>query len=433
MNALPWIAAALVGSTTLFLIWRGALVLMLLLIGSLFLGWVSPTHLEVAGSFDVHAALIVFIAIALCFGLARGFVRDTSFGLPMTALACLWLGALLMPVLRGESTPFLALNASKEFMMLFAYFAMVTFVRGMRDLRFAWRAILWLGIYYSLIEIAAQMVGPALIDRMAVDYRPDAFGLWKLYLGFWPVILITLLYAVFAYCQGRRRSLPLLLLALAGLMLTFFRSYLLAFLAIVPCLLLLVRAARESRRAVVELAVVFAFAAALGLLLAGNAFVDASDSFAFSGLRELRDQTGGALAGRQAYEHTLFELTAQRPLFGFGFVQRESAIVQQLSLPAFAGSSLGFIDAGWADVLVKFGYVGGATLLLTWLWILKRVFGIARRTESADVRVRALTVAALILIYIIVLPVHAPLTHSFGLLPLALALGILDGEARREA
>ena len=427
MNALPWIAAALIGSTTLFLIWRGTLVFVLLLIGTLFLGWVRPESLEIAGAFDVHAAIMIFVAIATAFGLTTGLVRTTTFGKPVMVLGGLWLIGLLMPVLRGDSTLWLALNASKEFMTLFAYVATVQFLRSQRDLRLAWRIILLFGVYYSLVEIAAQILGPALITKMAVDHRLDAFGLWKVYLRFWPVIVIALLYGVFAYCQGRRAALPLLLLTLAGTLLTFFRSYLLAILAVVPCLLIAVRAARESRRAVIELAVVFGFAVAIGALLAGHALSDASDSFMFSGLRELRDQSGGALAGRRAYAEMLFELASQRPLFGFGFIERDSEIAQHLSLGA---GSLGFIDAGWADVLVKFGYLGGATLLLTWLWIFKRALNLARRTNSVEVRLRALTVSALILVYIIVLPVHAPLTHSFGLLPLALALGILDGEQR---
>ena len=49
------------------------------------------------------------------------------------------------------------------------------------------------------------------------------------------------------------------------------------------------------------------------------------------------------------------------------------------------------------------------------------------------VRTRALTAAALVLVYIQVLPVHAPLTHSCGLMPLALVLGILEGDARSAA
>jgi hypothetical protein len=433
VNALPWIAAALVGSTTVFLVWRGAVVLALLLVASQFLGWVDPSQLEIAGAFDVHAAIMIIVAVALAFGLTRGVVRDSHFGTPMAILAALWLMSLLAPVLRQESTLWLAINASKEFMTLFAYFAVVSFLRSERDLRHGWAAIILVGMYYCVIEVIAQFLGPALIDRMAVDYRRDAFGLWKLYLGFWPVILVMLFHSVFEYCQGRRAALLPLLLGIAGLLLTFFRSYLLATLLVIVILLMLVRAARQSPRAITELTVICVFGVGVALLLAGEAFLDASDSFMFSGVRELREQTGGALGGRRAYTEMLFNLTSQRPLFGFGFVERDSALVQSLLLPMFAGASLGFIDAGWADVVVKFGYVGGALLLLTYLWIFKRALSLARRTESAVVRVRALTAAALVLVYIIVLPVHAPLTHSFGLLPLALVLGIVDGEARRES
>jgi hypothetical protein len=406
------------------------LVLVLMLIATQFLGWVDPTHLEVAGAFDVHAAIITLVAIAIAFGLARGRVRATHFSAPFMALGAIWFAALLMPVFRHESTLWLALNASKEFMTLFAYFAAVLFLRSERDLRLAWTGLLICGVAYSLTEVAAQFLGQALISHMSIDYRPDEFGLQKLYLRFWPVILVTLLYAVFAYCQGRRSALPLLVIALAGILLTFFRSYLLATLAVVPALLVLVRAARDSRQATLELVTVFVFVVGIALLLAGQDFANASDSFMFSGLRELRDQSGGALAGRRAYAEMLFELASQRPLLGFGFIARDSELVHALALPSFAGSTLGFIDAGWADLLVKFGFLGGGALLSAYLWMFKRALRIARRTGSVEVRIRALTAAALILIYLIVLPVHAPLSNSFGLLPLALVLGILDGEAR---
>jgi hypothetical protein len=430
MSALPWIAAALVGSATLFLIWRGTIIFALLLLASQFLGWVDPASLEIAGAFDVHAAIMVIIFIAMAFGLARGMVRHTHFGMPMTLLAALWLGATLMPVLRGESTLWLALNASKEFMVLFAYFGVVLFLRSERDLRTGWMAVLLFAGYYCAIELLAQFMSHSLIDHMAVDYRPDMFGLWKLYLRFWPIILVLLFYSVFQYCQGKRAALLPMLLAITGLLLTFFRSYLLASLVVIGALLLLVRAARQSPRAVTELGILGALAVGLAAMLAGQAFLEASDSFMLSGLRELSEGSGGALAGRRAYSEMLFNLTQQRPLFGFGFIERDAALIRDLDLPVFAGASLGFVDAGWADVLVKFGYLGGAALLLAYLWIFKRAFSLARQTDDDALRARALTAAALVLVYVIVLPVHAPLTHSFGVLPLALVLGMVDGEAR---
>jgi hypothetical protein len=414
-------------------VWRGAIVLAILLLASQFLGWVNPNSLAIAGAFDVHAGIMLIVMVAIAFGLVRGFPGGTRFAAPMTVLAGLWLMSMLAPVLRGESSLWLAVNASKEFMTLFAYFAVVLYLRSERDLRLGWTAILLLGTYYCAIEIIVQFFGLSLIQHMEVDHRQDAFGLWKVYLGFWPVILVLLIHSIFSYCQGRRAALVPLLLGLAGLLLTFFRSYLLATIAVVGLLLLLVRAARQSPRAVGELGIAAAVAVGLAILLAGQAFLEASDSFALSGLRELSDQSGGALAGRRAYAELLFNLTLQRPMFGFGFIERDSALFQSLSLPIASGATLGFVDAGWADALVKFGYVGGALLLLTYLWIFKRALAIARRTESSLVRTRALTAATLVLVYIIVLPVHAPLTHSFGLLPLALVLGIVDGEARRQS
>jgi hypothetical protein len=430
MSALPWIAAAIIGSATVFLLWRGAIVFALLLVATQFLGWVDPASLEIAGAFDVHAAIMVIIFIAIVFGLSRGWVGGTVFGAPMVMLACLWLMATLLPVLRGDSSFWLALNASKEFMVVFAYFGVVLFLRSEGDVRTGWTAILLVAGYYCVIEVIAQFMGRSLMTHMAVDYRQDLFGLWKLYLRFWPVILVLLFFSVFQYCQGRRSSLLPLLLGLGGLLLTFFRSYLLASIAVIAALLLFVPAARRSTRSATELAILGCLATGIALLLAGQSFTDVSDSLMFSGLRELREQSGGALAGRRAYAEMLFDLTQQRPLLGFGFIERDSQLVRSLDLPVFAGASLGFVDVGWADLLVKFGYLGGAALLLVYLWIFKRALSLAKHTDSPEVRARALTAAAMVLVYLIVLPVHSPLTHSFGVLPLALVLGLVDGEAR---
>jgi hypothetical protein len=89
---------------------------------------------------------------------------------------------------------------------------------------------------------------------------------------------------------------------------------------------------------------------------------------------------------------------------------------------------LGFLDKGDVDVAVKFGYVGRVILYGASLWVVMILLKLARRNMSPSLTVRALTMGAVVGVFLIVQPVHAPLSYSFGLLPLGIALGLIDRE-----
>jgi hypothetical protein len=117
----------------------------------------------------------------------------------------------------------------------------------------------------------------------------------------------------------------------------------------------------------------------------------------------------------------------QSPYLGFGFIDKDSEYGQRVQR-LVAGKTLGFLDKGNVDVVLKFGYVGAATLYGTVAALMVTLVALARRHGRTLLGVRALTVSAVLVVFLIVQPVHAPLTYSFGLLPLGLALGLLDRE-----
>ena len=140
-----------------------------------------------------------------------------------------------------NSSLFFSLKASKEFMTAFTYFGVFLFLRTERDIEWGWRFLLWLGLYYSGLEILSQVFGEALLKHMTFDYRREAHWFWKVYVSFWPVMLITFLHSFFELTQYARRSHLSLILGLCGILLTFFRSYLLGVLCAIPLCLLLAR------------------------------------------------------------------------------------------------------------------------------------------------------------------------------------------------
>ena len=88
---------------------------------------------------------------------------------------------------------------------------------------------------------------------------------------------------------------------------------------------------------------------------------------------------------------------------------------------------LGFIDKGDLDVAVKFGYIGLILLYAVIVYLIRILLAVARK-NSEKPAVHCLAVATMLMVFLIVQPVHAPLTHSFGLLPLGIALGLIDRE-----
>ena len=412
---------------------RGAVLLAILLPASELLGFLDPMTLAIKGAFDIHALVMIIVVIMIAASLGRiGELRHARFFAPFMVLVAFWLCGWIMPVARGESTAWQALEASKEFMMLLAYPAVFLFLRTERESKLAWLLLIGLGAYYCVLEIVVQFAGLALLGKLTYFYRPDDFGLWKLYVQFWSVILYFFLYHFFAYLTHGKLRPGLLMLASLGLFLTFYRSYVLAAVVATPAVLLLARLplTRMIKAGASAMVGLVAVIGATAVLATGQGadVTQIGRALVFSGVEEISNSSGGSLEGRREYGNNLYELADRRPWLGYGFINQESQFAQRLGLPGFAASVLGFVDKGSADIFVKFGYAGGAMVYAAFAWIALRAIGIARRTRTAALSAKALTVAAVILISFIVQVVHAPLSYSFALLPLALALGIVDRE-----
>lgn len=413
------------------LVWLepGLLVLVLLLPASQFFGVVDPMTLAVAGRFDIHALLIVLlVATALLLGGPARELRHGSFRAPVIVLILVWMIGTALPVLRGESTAWQAIEASKEQMMLFGYFATFLVVREARSIRVGWQALVFFGVGYSVLSILGQVAGPSVLAVLDYDTQPDLLGLTKIYIPFWPLILLGMYAGFTRWLAGHPNGKWVFALCTVGLVLTFFRSYLLASIVTLFFLAWMLRVPGTRLAAVGgSLALVGVLAViVVGLGTGRGGVPKVADAFVLSGITELATGTGGALAGRAAYVQQLVAVTEQRPLGGYGFLNPESTGAARLPLESFAGSTLGFIDNGLADMIVKFGY-GGATLVyLTWVVVLFRAVRMARAPLPLELRAMAATVAGTIATFLMVQPVHAPLSYSFGLLPLVLALALLD-------
>ncbi len=411
---------------------RGAAVLLLLLPASQMLGFVDPMSIAEKGIFDIHLLIgIVIVGLIAASGNHLGELREGRFLAPLIILTLLWCYGVLYPLTTGASSLFYSLKASKEFLTVFCYFGIMLFVRTERDVRWGWRCLLGLGLYYSLVEIAVQVFGESLLSQMTFDYRREGQWFWKIYLSFWPVILITFLHAFFEISHNVRRTYFNFLLGSLGLLLTFFRSYLLGVAGAIPLILTFARKGLSTIMVqFIILGTVIASAIVMVALFAGNGHEKKGnlfDRFITSGLVELQTQKGGALEGREAFAKDRRKILQQSPYLGFGFIDKDSKaglrFRQQLT-----GDMLGFIDKGDLDTALKFGYIGQTILYGTFVYLAWILIRLANQRLQPTLNVRCLALAATVVVFLVVQPVHAPLTYSFGLLPFGIALGLIERE-----
>lgn len=411
---------------------RGAAVLLMLLPASQMLGLIDPLAIAAKGIFDIHLFILILTLGLILLSVHR--LRELSratFVIPYMILFLLWIYGVVFPVATNNSSLFFSLKASKEFMTVFTYFGVFLFLRTERDVEWGWRFLLWLGLYYSGLEILSQVLGETLLKHMTFDYRRESHWFWKVYVSFWPVILITFLHTFFELTQYARRSYLSLILGTCGILLTFFRSYLLGVVGAIPLCLLLARQSvlRIASKGLLLGGMIAVAVLVVTLLISGSldSMGKMFDLFISSGFDEMQTQKGGALEGREVYAKERRKILNGSPYVGYGFIDKDSE-AGILFRKQIIGDLLGFIDKGDLDVALKFGYLGQVLLYGTFAYFSWSLIRIARQNIQTLLSVRCLALATTVIVFLVVQPVHAPLTYSFGLLPFGIALGLIDRE-----
>lgn len=412
---------------------RGNLVLLLLLPASEFLGFVDPMRIAVKGVFDLHALFAVILLIAVASSARRyvDILPGAKFKWHMAIFFLFWCYGVLYPWSKGYSSLFYSLKSSKEFMTIFGYFAVLLFLKNRNEVALGWMYLCAFGLYYSFVEILGQFTGPSLSGILSYDMRPEEPIFTKIYVTFWPVILFALLYYFYSISRNVAKPYVRAFITLLGLMLTFFRSYLLATIVSVP--LVLVLAGQGLGKSVYRILVLGVILSASFLAVSftvGSGFGSVghfSEKFVGSAITELATHSGGALLARERVAKVRERFLMRNPLTGYGFLDKDSALGRRVPW-TIKGDSIGFIDRGILDIPAKFGYAGCGAFLVTVFHMVVRLIFMARKFDDEWFKVRCMTVATILMISIAVLPVHAPLTYSFFLLPLGIALGLIEKE-----
>lgn len=414
---------------------KGSLILMMLLPASEFLGFVDPMRIAVKGMFDIHALIVLIIFITIIVSLQKiQILASSNFIIPFIVFIFIWLFGVIYPYISGNSSIYYSLKASKEFMTIFSFFSIVLFFKTQKDIDFGWKCLIFFGIYYSILEITGQFVGPFLKSMMSYHMRREDVFFWKIYAPFWPVIIVALYYFYFEFALQKSKPVFKLGITAFGLLLTFFRSYLLATMVALP--LVIIFTGVGFSLALLRTTLLGVFCGTCLIMLVFISFVMGSealsvgsitDKFLVSAIKEVTTQSGGSLQGREKVTERRRELLSKSPYIGYGFIEKESKFGKQAKR-IVDGDNLGFIDMGLLDVPIKFGYIGFAVLMINIIYIFRSLIRMSKASENIIFKVRCLTIAAVLITFILVLPVHAPFTYSYGLLPLGISLGLIEKE-----
>ncbi|MEZ4601746.1 MAG: O-antigen ligase family protein [Syntrophotaleaceae bacterium] len=411
------------------------MILLMLLPASEFLGFVDPMKIAVKGIFDIHAliALIIFASILVSLHKIKIFIKSPFF-IPISIFFLFWLYGVLYPWISGNSSLFFSLKSSKEFLTIFSFLAVLLFIDTRKGVELGWKYLVWLGIYYSVLEILGQVIGPVLKANMTYHMRSEEAFFWKIYAPFWPVILISLYKSYYEYAQEISRPFVKLGLSAIGLLLTFFRSYLLAAFVALPTILLICGKGISKtfvRSTLFVFAICFCLIALVFMSFTiGNDFASINKithKFVFSAVEEITTHTGGSLIGREKVAESRERLLEKQPYFGYGFIDKDSKFGRN-ARKIITGDNLGFIDMGILDIPIKFGNVGFMIMVMNIILIICVLVKINKQYDNGMFKARCMALAAVSMTYLFVLPVHAPLTYSYGLLPFGISLGLIERE-----
>src|SRR3569832_638130 len=249
-------------------------------------------------------------------------LKGALFAGPMWVFIGLWTYGVLYPVYQNYSILFYSRRASVEFMTLFVYFGVFLVLRTRSHVEQAWRFIFLVALFYSSFEIAALAFGGRLREYFNYPMFHESVYFWHVILPFWPLILIAFMVAFFELALGVSRPMLRLWLLGIGLLLTFFRSYLLASMVAIPTVLLLSGQGilRTAGKGMLLAGLLGAVLLGVVMLLGGGeGFEKISDDFVTSGVTEVMTDTGSSLGARAQYAEGRQKIFEESPYLVYGF------------------------------------------------------------------------------------------------------------------
>lgn len=421
---------------------RWFLVFSIFAVISQFFGIVAENDFAELGIFNINSTLLIIYFIAILLSVTRlSEFRKSLFFYPFIAIMLLLAHGIIYPWAQDFSTLFYSIKQSKDFVNYIAFFAIFLYIRSNDDLDKSWRILAFFALYFTFIEVAATISPETVFKYISYFHSLQKKLFYKVYVPVFPVIIIMFLYSLYkSMIEKKPVNLLIAFILSVGVILTIFRAYILGLIFVVPGVMFL------SGKYVISIRSIVLFLALLMVSISIVSYLSVSNdnsiydefvarykatinTFITSGMHEIKTHSGGSLLGRDAASVGLEKLIKLRPMLGWGFIDRDSSVGKIIISPSYGytrASAFGFVDKGYLDVIAKVGIIGALILYGSLIYVFARLIILLRIANNVRLQSEAFAGACIILVFLISQLTHANLSQQFGIIPLAVILGLID-------
>lgn len=385
-------------------------VILFITISTKFFGFINPGHILLSGSEVGYFLFNIMTFTSAIITLSKISLSKKEL-IILTVLSSFYLYGLFLPLIFQYSTLFQALVASKSMMFYSLLFYLIAY-KNKISIPMIFTFMKYLGVYLTLIEVIYVLTNLSPPSYLEAKYK--VFIYQRVYYSTY--ISFSLFLFVLDWLNNKAsslRTIVTILFLLYGIFLSEYMSVLFSSIVI-----LLIIGLLYSKKLSININ---------NTILKSTFFVIIiSLFFAFNdNLRKdveatiMQNISGKSieLSSRAYYNQFRWDAINDEPLFGFGFIHKNAAILNHYKNDKTNKFMETFvvIDSGYVDILVRFGYLGLSVLIIS-MFILIYTNYIKREKEDY---ISVLFFLSLIQ-YFTVNYTWAVFTYPQGIIPLSL-------------
>ncbi len=407
-------------------------VLTILLLNSYFLGFIDRNNFGILNKFDINAISLFLYIYYIIFNLSIKRLRNSSITLVFILLAMFYLYGILLPLYNHHSALFWSIKEGKEFIHYLCFFAIFLSVRTQQGIDVSWKYIKYISIYYVLVEIAF-ILG---IDKLNILYYSSRYdnglGITKVYQPMFSIVFLALFIYFWEYILRISKSIHTIIFLIIGCLITAFRSYIIGSIIALPLSVILIRKGKD----IGKIGIIYALGIIFAVLIMSFSFTDSVsdrfmkqiDNYIISGVTEVlsEEKKGSSLKGREAANRFRWKYYYKKPFSGYGFIDEKSTLGKKIF--AEHERELTMIDTGYLDVLIKFGIIGAIIFYSSFIFLAYKIANYAKSSTKNQFIIRCAAVFCFIITLLISQVTHGGLTYQFGIIPVSIALALLESE-----
>jgi len=368
-----------------------------------------------AGLMLIHLTMLAVTLVKLATG---QWMAPRGVNIFLLLWVGLWFFGMIYPVLVGDSNLLFALQESKHF-LCYAGLSYLLMHRDHFDQEYLERLFTFMGVVLVFILILGRVFGivpPGYFYHLEKDFIHVDH------------ILYFTLALYFAFSRWistwEPRHAALAAFLFIGLIIQGHRSVMFVALVQLPAL-----AAMKGRWSMGMKLVT----ATIPIVLAGSALagmVGFTNPIFERGVSILQTTEDDIMAGRERANLLRYALIAERPILGYGFINKNSSLGASVALQSTSrfNETLGVIDSGYVDLAIRFGILGTLLFLGAYAGLLLPYWMRGRALGPHQTSMLLLLTGCLAIHF-----TWAVLTYEHGIVGINVMIFILTGLAGKAA